>query len=126
MDSADHPTPGLAGSISMEVTAEDTAVAMRSGDVPVLATPRVVALAEEAACRALDGHIQLDQTSVGVTITLNHLKATQVGGEVTAAATLTAVEGRKLDFTLSVREGDEEVANGTHRRVIVSRAAFGG
>ncbi len=120
------PAPGMAGSITMEVTADDTAVALRSGDVPVLATPRVVALAEEAACAAIEGQLELDQTSVGVTVTLHHLRASQVGAEVTAAATLTAVDGRKLDFTISVREGEDEVASGTHRRVVVSRAAFGG
>ncbi|CAN5255791.1 hypothetical protein BH23ACT9_BH23ACT9_29330 [soil metagenome] len=116
---------GLAGSVSLTVTAGDTAIALGSGDVPVLGTPRVAALAEEAACAALIGQLDPDTTSVGVRIELDHLTATQVGGTVIAAATLTAVEGRKLDFVLAVREGDVEVARGTHRRVLAPRDAFG-
>lgn len=122
----DDLRPGLAGSVPLTVTADDTAIALGSGDVPVLGTPRVVALAEEAACAALIGQLDPSQTSVGVRIELDHLRASQVGATVTAAATLTAVDGRKLDFTLSVLEGDVEVARGVHRRVIASRDAFGG
>jgi predicted thioesterase len=122
----DDLRPGLAGSVSLTVTADDTAIALGSGDVPVLGTPRVVALAEEAACAALIGQLDPAATSVGVRIELDHLKATQVGGTVTAAATLTAVQGRKLDFTLSVRQDDVEVARGRHRRIVAPRATFTG
>lgn len=115
---------GLAGSVSLTVTADDTAIAMGSGDVPVLATPRVVALAEEAACAALQGQLDPEMTSVGVRVEVDHLRATQVGATVTAAATLARVEGRKLDFVLSVREGETEVARGVHRRVVARRDAF--
>lgn len=126
MSFAHDVAPGLAGSVSHLVTAEDTAIALGSGDVPVLGTPKVVALAEEAACVALQGHLHMDQTSVGVHIDLHHLTASQVGAEVTAAASLDGVDGRKLDFILTVREDDREVARGTHRRVIVARDAFAG
>lgn len=124
----DIPTvpTGLAGSVSLTVTADDTAVALRSGDVPVLATPRIVALAEEAAVAALSGQLDPEVTSVGVHIELDHLRPTQVGGTVTAAATLDAVDGRKLDFTVVVLEGDVEVARGAHRRVVAARDAFTG
>lgn len=115
---------GLAGSITLTVTADDTAVALGSGDVPVLGTPRVVALCEEAAVAALQGHLEGDLTSVGVHVEVDHLRPTRVGGTVTAAATLDAVDGRKLDFTLTVLEGDVEVARGAHRRVIAPRASF--
>lgn len=116
--------PGLAGSVSLTVDNDDTAIAMRSGDVPVLATPRVVALVEEAAVAALSGHLEMGQTTVGVHVALDHLRATTVGGEVTAAATLEEVEGRRLEFTVTVREGEDEVARGTHRRVVVPRDRF--
>lgn len=124
MVSDDGVTAGLAGSVSLTVTSDDTAIALGSGDVPVLATPRVVALVEEAACAALQGHLDLADTSVGVRVELDHLKPTAVGAEVTAAATLDAVDGRKLDFTVSVREDDVEVARGIHRRVVVARDRF--
>jgi fluoroacetyl-CoA thioesterase len=123
------PVAGLTASVALAVTAADTAIAHGSGDVPVLATPRVVALAEEAACAALAARLEPAATSVGVRVELDHLRPTPVGGTVTATAELTAVDGRKLDFAISVREGRDEdgleVARGTHRRVVAPRDAFG-
>lgn len=116
--------PGLAGTVTLIVTPEDTAIAMGSGDVPVLATPRVVALVEEAACLTLAGRLDPDDTSVGARIVVDHLRPTQVGAVVTATATLRAVDGHKLDFDVVVHEDDTPVARGTHRRVIASRSAF--
>ena len=115
---------GASGSVELTVTSADTAIAFRSGDVPVLATPRVLALVEEAACVALEGSLPSQMTSVGVRAELDHIQATQVGATVTAVATVTGVEGRKLDFSLIVSEGDTEVARGTHRRVIARREVF--
>lgn len=116
--------PGLAGSVPLTVTGEDTAIALGSGDVPVLGTPRVVALAEEAACLALAGAIDPDHTSVGVNITLDHLRPTKVGGTVAASAVLQQVDGRQLEFAVQVVEDEVVVARGTHRRVVVARDGF--
>lgn len=116
--------PGLTGSASLTVADRDTAIALRSGDVAVLATPRVVALAEQAACAALSGRLSHDMTTVGVRVEVDHFKPTAVGEEVTATATLKAVQGRKLDFEVTVRDADVEVARTQHRRVIAPRAAF--
>jgi fluoroacetyl-CoA thioesterase len=116
---------GLVGAATLVVGEVDTAVALGSGDVPVLGTPRVVALVEQAACEALDGRLPEGATSVGARVEIDHLRPTRIGGTVTAVATLETAGGRKLDFTVSVREGDVEVARGAHRRVVVDRAAFG-
>lgn len=115
---------GLASSVTLTVTEDDTAIALGSGDIPVLGTPRVVALAEEAACTALAGQLSPEMTTVGVRIEIDHLRATGVGETVVAAATLQSVDGRKLDFDVSVTQGDVEVARGIHRRVITRRDAF--
>ncbi len=126
MAHADPIPAGLVGSATLLVTASDTAVALRSGDVEVLGTPRVLALAEQAACAALEGHLPEGITSVGVRVELDHLRPTAVGQTVTAEAILVAVDGRKMDFTLTVLEGEIEVARGTHRRVSAPRSAFAG
>lgn len=118
--------PGLSSSVPLLVTAADTALALGSGDVPVLATPRVVALVEEAACQVLVGHLDPGDTSVGARIALDHLLPTRVGATVTATASLTAVDGRTLDFDVVVHEDDTPVARGVHRRVLAPRASFGG
>lgn len=116
---------GLTGRATLTVTDADTAIALGSGDVPVLGTPRVVALAEQAACEALAGHLPDADTSVGAHLSIDHLRPTRVGGQVLASAELVAVDGRKLDFTFTVTEDTEDgpvqVARGQHRRVVLAR-----
>jgi predicted thioesterase len=117
--------PGLRAQATLDVTHADTATALRSGDVPVLATPRVLALAEEAAVLAVAGRLPAGSTSVGAWVELFHLAPTRVGRRVVAEAVLESAEGRRLEFSIRVREGGEEVARARHRRVIVPRARFG-
>ena len=97
---------------------------MASGDVPVLATPRVVALCEEAACAALVGHLGAGETSVGMRVQLDHLSPTAVGGKVKAEATLEKVEGRRLIFTVSVSDNRGLIAAGKVTRVVVNVERF--
>ena len=118
--------PGAVAEVSLLVGDEDTAIALGSGDVPVLATPRVVALCEAAAVAALRGLLPPGTTTVGTLVELRHLAPTSVGGSVVAEARLEAVDGRRLEFAIRAVEGDVEVAVGRHRRAVVDRAAFGG
>ena len=106
------------------VTDADTAVAHGSGDVPVLATPRVVALCEEATCLAVRDELPDGDTTVGMRVQLDHLSPTRVGAAVTADATLEKVEGRRLTFTVSVSDDRGLVAAGKITRVIVSADRF--
>jgi len=108
----------------MVVTDVDTALAFRSGDVPVLATPRVVGLAEEATVRAIAEALDEGQTTVGFRVQLDHLAPTPLGGEVVAEATLEAVESRRLTFRVSVNDGRGLVAAGRITRVVVDRDRF--
>ena len=116
--------PGLTGKVTLDVVAADTAEAFGSGDVPVLATPRVVALAEQAAIAALGTHLASGQTTVGMRVQIDHLAPTAVGGEVIADATLEKIEGRRLTFTVSVSDRCGLVAAGRVTRVVVQRDQF--
>jgi fluoroacetyl-CoA thioesterase len=116
--------PGLEATIEETVTEAMTAEALGSGDVPVLGTPAVLALIEKAAVAAIADELEPDQTSVGSRVELNHLAPTRVGGHVAASARLVEVVARNLMFEFSVSDERTEVANGTHRRVIVDRAHF--
>jgi len=118
------PRTGLTARIELEVTEADTAEAFRSGSVPVLATPRLVALCEEASCLAIEGHLPAGGTSVAKRVQFDHLVPVGVGGTVWAEATLDRIEGRRLVFTLSVSEGGGLVAAGKLVRVIVDRDTF--
>jgi predicted thioesterase len=115
---------GLTGRADLAVTDRDTAVALGSGDVEVLGTPRVVALAEQATVAALSGHLSEPYTSVGTRVEVEHRVPTAVGGTVQAEARLVSVEGRRLGFRVVVREGAQTVAEGRIDRVVVDRARF--
>jgi len=116
--------PGLVAAASLVVGDDDTALALHTGDVPVLATPRVVRLAEEATVQAIEGTLADSTTSVGYRVQLDHLAPTPVGGKVRAEATLEAIEGRRLTFRVSVSDGHGLVAAGRITRVIVERERF--
>ena len=118
------PRPGLTARVDLAVGEADTAESFRSGDVPVLATPRIVALCEEATIAALDGYLEDGTTAVGMRVQIDHLHPTAIGHEVTAEATLEKVEGRRLIFTVSVRDHRSLVAAGRVTRVIVDRDHF--
>ncbi len=118
------PHTGLSARIELTVTEADTAEAFRSGSVPVLATPRLMALCEEASCKAVDGYLPESSTSVAKRLQFDHLVPVGVGGVVWAEATLDRIEGRRLVFTLSVSESAGLVAAGKLIRVIVDREAF--
>ena len=112
---------GLRGEARRTVTDDNTAEAMGSGDVPVFATPAVLAVIEEAAVNAIRKQLPDGGTSVGVWVELDHLAAAKVGDEVVATAELVAVEGRLLHFECEAREGDRLVAKAKHRRYLVIR-----
>ena len=95
-----------------------------SGDLRVLATPSMIALMEEAAMRCVAPHIEETQTTVGGHIAASHLKPTAHGRTITATATLTAVEGRKLQFTVSASDEQGLIGEGEHTRFIVDREKF--
>jgi fluoroacetyl-CoA thioesterase len=116
--------PGLSGSSVLTVTEADTASAMRSGDVPVLATPRVLALCEEATVQALDGRLPSGTTSVGMRVQIDHVQPTAIGGRVEAEAVLEKVEGRRLTFVVRASDERGTVAEGRVVRVVVERERF--
>ncbi|HET6817563.1 MAG TPA: hotdog domain-containing protein [Mycobacteriales bacterium] len=119
-------TPGRTGRASLVVSEDDTAIALGSGDVGVLGTPRVVALCEEATVAAVRDALAPDETTVGVRVEVEHLRPSLPGATVTATATLEAVEGRRLRFAVAAEEEGQLVARGTVDRALVSRALFGG
>ena len=108
----------------MTVTDADTAIAWRSGSVPVLATPRVIALCEEATVAALGDALREGETSVGMRVQIDHVQPTAIGGAVSAQATLEKVEGRRLTFTVNAHDERGLIAAGRVTRVLVETARF--
>lgn len=114
----------MAASVTRCVEESDTAIAYRSGDVPVIATPRIVALAEEATVAAVAGALEPGQTTVGYGVQLTHVAPSPLGAKVTAEVVLESVEGRRLVFRVSVADGRGLVAAGYVTRVVVERERF--
>ena len=115
---------GLSHTSHLVVLQSDTALSLGSGDMEVLATPRMIALMENAAMLAVAPALAPGETTVGGQITVSHLKPSAVDATVSATAVLTRVEGRKLTFALSASEGDKRIGEGTHIRFIVNREKF--
>ena len=109
---------------TMAVTEADTAVAMGSGTLLVLATPRLAALMENAAMLAVAPTLAPGETTVGGEIAFKHLAPSGIGAQVSATAVLDRAEGRKLTFRISAREGETLIAEGTHTRFIVQTERF--
>lgn len=116
--------PGRTAALELLVTDDDSAIAAGSGDVPVLATPRILALCEETCCDAMAGALGEGETTVGHRAQLDHVAPVRVGSSVRAEVTLEKVEGRRLSFTVSVSDASGLVAAGRLTRVVVRRDEF--
>lgn len=101
-----------------------TAAAMGSGDLPVFATPAMVALMEHAAMKAVAAELEEGATTVGAEMNVTHIKPSGLGAEITATAVLTAVEGRKLTFNVGARDAEGMIGEGVHVRFVVDRTRF--
>lgn len=117
-------TEGLSHTSTTVVTDANTALALGSGDLPVFATPALVALMENAAMRAVAKHLTEDFTTVGGLIEASHLAPSPMGATIQATATLTEVKGRKLCFSIEAMEGDKLIGKASHVRFVVDRRKF--
>ncbi|MDE7305016.1 MAG: thioesterase family protein [Alistipes sp.] len=115
---------GLSATSRTTVTAADTAAAMGSGDLPVFATPALVALMEHAAMTAVAAELPEGATTVGAEMNTTHIKPSGLGAEIVASAVVTQVDGRKIVFTVAARDGEGPIGEGTHVRFVVDRERF--
>lgn len=113
--------------LTFTVTDDDTAIAVGSGSLPVLGTPRLLAWCEAATCAALEPELPEGSTSVGTRVSLEHLAASPVGQVVEVTASTTYADGRLHRFTVAARHlgGDGKVVgSGEVTRVVVDAARF--
>ena len=115
---------GLTHTSQLTVTEAVTAIEMGSGDMPVLATPAMMALMENAAMLAVADHLPEGCTTVGGHIASSHIKPSKLGDIVTATATVTRVDGKKIEFKVEARSGETLLGEGAHLRFIVDKEKF--
>ena len=106
------------------VTENDTALAMKSGSLKVLATPKIICLVEEAAATLAEKFLPAEYSSVGTNLNVNHTAPSPIGAKVHVEVELIAVDGRKLIFNVAASDNVGKIFDGTHERFIVNREKF--
>lgn len=115
---------GAIGLSRMTVRHGDTAIALGSGDVPVLGTPQVIALAENATTVAIAEFLDQSETTVGVKIECDHVATSSIGDEVVATARVLESDGKRIVFEVECHSGTRLIAKVKIVRVLVDRVSF--
>ena len=115
---------GKSYTVKIKVEEKDTAKVVGSGTLLVLATPKMIALMEEAAYKCVAEDIEPGTSSVGTLMNVKHLSATPVGMEVSATATVTEVDGRRISFKVEAYDETGIIGEGVHERFVVAEEKF--
>lgn len=115
---------GMTGRAETTVSDRNTALAVGSGALPVFATPMMAALMESAAMSAVSSALEEGQGTVGTRLDITHDAATPVGMKVWAEATVTAVDDRRISFTVKAQDACGPIGSGTHERFVISNDRF--
>lgn len=115
---------GLKGEAAEVVSENNTAKAVKSGELDVYATPSMIALMEQAAYKSVAAELEDGQGTVGTSISVRHLAATPIGMKVTAKSKLAEIDGRRLVFVLEVWDEAVKIGEGIHERVLIQNEAF--
>ena len=115
---------GIRGFAAVAVTPENTARAMGSGTLEVFATPALAALAEKTCWQSVAAQLDEGCGTVGTKLLLEHTAPTPVGMTVTCESELLSAEGRKLTFSVTMKDEKGPVGQGVHERVIINDARF--
>jgi fluoroacetyl-CoA thioesterase len=119
-----RPIPvGAKGSFTLTVKPDHLANIFKDAMLPpVLSTPVLIMIMENAALNALKAYLEPGESAVGTRVDVRHLAATPVGQRVTGEAEVTRVDGRRIEFTVGARDEHEAVGAGTHERMVVELA----
>lgn len=115
---------GITAQITRTITEEDTAEKVKSGSLPVLATPMLSAAMEEAAVKALAPFLSGHETTVGGAISLIHKAPTLPGHTITVTATVTEVRGKKISFHITASDENGDIGEADHDRFLVDSVKF--
>jgi fluoroacetyl-CoA thioesterase len=116
---------GAKGSFSLVVTPDHLANRFKDAMLPpVLATPVMIMVMENAALNAMKPYLDAGQSALGTRVDIRHLAATPAGRRITGEAEVTRVEGRRIEFQVRATDGTEEIGTGTHERMIIDLATF--
>ena len=115
---------GQTATATVIVTESNIAKTMKSGSLEVFATPAMCALMEETAQAAVQPYLEDGEGTVGISLSITHEAPTPLGATVTAKATVSAVEGRKITFDIEASDGVGIIGRGTHERFVINNEKF--
>ena len=116
---------GARGSFSLTVMPEHLANRFKDATLPpVLSTPVMIMAMENAALNAIKPYLEAGETAVGTRVDVRHMAATPAGRRVTGEAEVTRVDGRRIEFSVSARDADEQIGAGTHERMVIDTAKY--
>ena len=116
---------GAKGSFSLLVAPQHLANQFKDAVLPpVLATPVMIMIMENAALAAIRPYLERDESAVGTAINVRHLAATPVGHDVRAEAEVVKVDDRKIEFKVSASDATEAIGTGTHQRMVIDLPSF--
>jgi len=116
---------GTKGSFSLVVLPEHLASRFKDAMLPpILATPVMIMVMENAALNAMKPYLDAGETALGTRVDVRHMSATPAGRRVTGEAVVTEIDGRRIEFTICAMDGAEVIGEGTHERVIINLARF--
>jgi fluoroacetyl-CoA thioesterase len=116
---------GAKGTFSLVVTPDHLANRFKDATLPpVLATPVMIMVMENAALNAMKPYLEAGATALGTRVDVRHVAATPAGRRVTGEAEVTGIDGRRIEFAIRATDGDEVIGTGTHERVIIDLARF--
>ena len=116
---------GAKGSFSLIITPEHLANRFKDAMLPpVLATPVMIMIMENAALNAMKPYLDASESALGTRVDVRHLAATPAGRRVTGEAEVTEVDGRRIAFTIQAKDGTELIGVGTHERMVIDLAKF--
>lgn len=115
---------GTVHEINATVEESMTAEKMKSGSLPVLATPCMIALMEQASAELCQQFLPDGISTVGTMVNIQHLAATSLGAPVRTVATLTAFDGRKASFDVVSYDNAGVIGKGTHERFTIKVDSF--
>ena len=115
---------GLTGAAEDSVTEENTALAVGSGSLKVLATPAMIGLVERAAAALVEKNLPPESTSVGIEMNIKHTAPSPIGMNIRAVVKIVSVDGRKIIFDVAAFDSRGEIGRGSHERFIVDRKKF--
>ena len=117
--------PGTKGSFTLLVKPEHLASQFKDSTLPaILATPVMIMVMENAALNAIKPYLDPGESALGTHVDIRHLAATPPGRQVTGEAEVTKHDGRRIEFKIRARDGEEEIGSGTHERMTIDLVKF--